>query len=395
MPRWKPLPGELDPDIRAFTERLRRLIDRSGLGVVAVAERTGHERAAWDTYLSARLPVPRSAVVTLAEATGSDIGSLAAEWERAERAWSRTTRQPPAAPGAAPAVAGMSAPEATGASAAAATLVSAPEATTVSAPEDTVVSAPAVAAVTASEVTAVTVPAAAVTGSVAEAGDDRTMEIRRLDRAHGPGPAAPPSRGPAPTPSPGPTPPPSRVPAPAPAAAPSSNAPARRPTVLLYAAGILGALLVVTAALLLVDLGGEGGAGGPTAAPPVTTAPTTAPRTGLPAGVKCAGADCAGRDPEAMGCGGPLADTVARTRVGAALVEVRHSATCAAVWARITGAAPGDTVTVEAAGAVERAVLAEGADNDAYTPMLAVASAADARACGTLVDGRVGCTVNP
>ncbi|MFE5915324.1 DUF2690 domain-containing protein [Streptomyces wedmorensis] len=335
MPRWKALPDELDPDIRAFTERLRRLVDRSGLGVAAVAERTGHERSAWDTYLSARLPVPRGAVVTLAELTGSDAGSLAADWERAEHAWSRTGRPPlPARPDA---------------------------------DADSAADADA--------------DADSETGS----GGDRTLQIRRLDRVPAPGDAPAPAQAPAPAPAQAPAPPP-----------PVSSAPrSRRSVVLLYAAGIIGALLVVTAALLLVDLGGAGGADGPTAAPPVTATPSAAPRTSLPAGVECAGADCTGQDPEAMGCGGPLAETVARVRVGAALVEVRHSGTCAAVWARITGATPGDAVTVEAAGAVERVVLPEGADTDAYTPMLAVTSAADARACGTLVDGRVGCTVNP
>ncbi|WP_245169191.1 DUF2690 domain-containing protein [Streptomyces bikiniensis] len=112
--------------------------------------------------------------------------------------------------------------------------------------------------------------------------------------------------------------------------------------------------------------------------------------------MKCSGADCAGRDPEAMGCGGPLAVTVARVRVGTVGVEVRHSAACSASWARITGAAPGDTVSVEVAGATERATVPEGADTaatetDAYTPMLAVAPRAAARACGTLADGTRAC----
>ncbi|MGW6418735.1 DUF2690 domain-containing protein [Streptomyces sp. NPDC055055] len=365
MPRWKALPDELDPDILAFTERLRRLVDRSGLGVVAVAERTGHERSAWDTYLNARLPVPRSAVVALAEATGSDIGSLAAAWERAERAWSRTARRTAPVP---------------------AETAPAP----VPVPAETAPAPATVPAKTASASVPATVPAEPTTPP----GDDRTMEIRRLDRIPGPTPVpprAPAAAAPTPAaPSSGTSPSPAA--APFPAAAPP--APARRPPVLLYAAGVVGALLVVTAALLLVDLGGADDGGGPTAAPPATTAPTTAPKA-LPAGVKCAGADCSGHDPEAMGCGGELAATVARARVGTALVEVRHSATCSAVWARISGAKPGDTVTVEVAGAVERAVPVEGADTDAYTPMLAVTAATDARACGTLADGRVGCTANP
>ncbi|MFC8016317.1 DUF2690 domain-containing protein, partial [Streptomyces cinereoruber] len=128
-----------------------------------------------------------------------------------------------------------------------------------------------------------------------------------------------------------------------------------------------------------------------------TPAPSPTSRAELPAGVRCSGAECAGRDPEAMGCGGPLAVTVARVRVGTAGVEVRHSATCSASWARITGAAPGDTVSVEVAGATERATVPEGADTaaaetDAYTPMLAVTPRAAARACGTLADGTRACT---
>ncbi|WP_435185205.1 DUF2690 domain-containing protein [Streptomyces sp. bgisy126] len=92
--------------------------------------------------------------------------------------------------------------------------------------------------------------------------------------------------------------------------------------------------------------------------------------------------------------------TVARARVGAAGVEVRRSAACSASWARITGAAPGDTVSVEVAGATERATVPEDADpaatgTDAYTPMLAVAPGAAARACGTLADGTGACTAGP
>ncbi|MFI9213451.1 DUF2690 domain-containing protein [Streptomyces sp. NPDC053253] len=306
MPGWKALSDELDPDVRAFTERLRRLIDRSGLGVTAVAERTGHDRATWDACLDARRPVPRSAVAALAEVTGTDPGDLAAEWERAEQGWSRSGRPDGGA----------------------------------------------------GDVDDTDRPSEA---------DDRTMQIRRF--------AAP---DPAPAASPPPAPPAAR----------------RRP-LLLYAVGTLGALLVVTAALLLVDLGGTDGTDDRAVAPPSPTTPTAAPSTSLPAGVKCAGAGCAGRDPEAMGCGGPLATTVARARAGAVQVEVRHSATCAAAWARISGAAPGDTVTVSAGGATRRAeVVSAGADTDAYTPMLAVTAGTDATACATLADGIEHCTAD-
>ncbi|MFJ5141070.1 DUF2690 domain-containing protein [Streptomyces sp. NPDC088707] len=389
MPGWKALPEEVDPDVRAFTERLRRLIDRSGLGVTAVAERTGHERSAWDTYLNARRSVPRSAVVALAEVTGSDPAALATDWERAERAWARTAA--PLGDGGGGG-GGERRPE--------------PE------PEDG-------------------------DGGFRDgpAGDDHTMEIRRLDRPR-PRPAAPrtasggpasggsgglASGGPA---SGGPAPggsasggpgglasgaaalgAPVRAPAPgapAPDAPPARTPDSRRGKVLLAVTGVVGALLVVTAALLLVDLGGsEGpGEGDKAAAPPVTTAPPTTQRTSLPPGVRCAGPDCTGQDPEAMGCGGPLATTVARAVVGSAQVEVRYSETCGAAWARLTGGAPRDTVTIRAGDAERRATVAAGTDTvaketDAYTPMVAVGSAEGARACGQLADGSEGCTAGP
>ncbi|MFF5918124.1 DUF2690 domain-containing protein [Streptomyces flavochromogenes] len=350
MPGWKALPEELDPDVRAFTERLRRLIDRSGLGVTAVAERTGHERSAWNTYLNARRPVPRSAVVALAEVTGSDPAALATDWERAERAWART--------------------------------------------------------------------AAPVEGGERESGDgghrsgpggvDRTLQIRRVD---GPRPAAPPpapgtpasTSPPAPgAPAPGAPVPPPRDPVPTPDASPGRTPDSRRRKVLLSATGVIGALLVVTAALLLVDLGGSGsrGEGDKAAAPPTMTAPPTTQRASLPPGVRCAGPDCTGQDPEAMGCGGPLATTVARAVVGAAQVEVRYSETCGAAWARLTGGAPRDTVTIRAGDAERRATVAAGTDTvaketDAYTPMVAVTSRTAARACGQLADGAEGCTTSP
>lgn len=352
MPGWKALPDELDPDVAAFTERLRRLIDRSGLAVTAVAERTGHERSAWDAYLNGRLPAPRSAVVALAEVAGSDPAALATDWELAERAWSRgragDVARDVARSGARDAEPGGGRDAEPGGA------------------------------------------------RDAEPGEgDRTMRIRRLDR---PEPAVT-SAAAAPAPRPRTADAHASAPTPAPASDPAS----RRQSVLLSVAGVLGALLVVTAALLLVDLGGSDGGGGDggdgrAAAPPTTSAPPATPRADLPAGVMCAGSDCAGRDPEEMGCGGPLATTVARTRVGAAQIEVRYSDTCAAAWARITGAAPGDAVTVEAAGAVRRAAITPGTgaqpDTDAYTPMVAVGSGADARACATLADGSQGCTTD-
>ncbi|MER5888419.1 helix-turn-helix transcriptional regulator, partial [Streptomyces sp. NPDC001941] len=90
MPRWKALPDELDPQVREFAGQLRRLVDRSGLSLAAVADRTGYSRTSWERYLNGRLLAPRGAVVALAEVTGTHVGHLTTMWELAERAWSRS-----------------------------------------------------------------------------------------------------------------------------------------------------------------------------------------------------------------------------------------------------------------------------------------------------------------
>ncbi|MGW0971631.1 DUF2690 domain-containing protein [Streptomyces sp. NPDC002516] len=90
MPRWKALPDELDPRVTEFVGRLRLLVDRSGLDVAAVADRTGYPRASWERYLDGGLLAPKGAVVALAEVTGASPVDLATMWELAERAWSRS-----------------------------------------------------------------------------------------------------------------------------------------------------------------------------------------------------------------------------------------------------------------------------------------------------------------
>ncbi|MFV2121498.1 helix-turn-helix domain-containing protein, partial [Streptomyces sp. Act-28] len=112
MPRWKALPDELDPCVREFTDTLRRLVERGGLDLDALADRTGYGRASWERYLDGRLPVPGDAVLVLAEVTGADPAGLTALRELAESArnragtpgdrGARTTRVTPGAPTAAP-----------------------------------------------------------------------------------------------------------------------------------------------------------------------------------------------------------------------------------------------------------------------------------------------------
>ncbi|MEW2489437.1 helix-turn-helix transcriptional regulator [Streptomyces sp. NPDC048411] len=76
--------------MREFAGQLRRLIDHSGLSVAAVADRTGYSKTSWERYLNGRLLAPEGAIVALAEVTGTDQAHLATMWELAERAWSRS-----------------------------------------------------------------------------------------------------------------------------------------------------------------------------------------------------------------------------------------------------------------------------------------------------------------
>ncbi|WP_442811009.1 helix-turn-helix domain-containing protein [Streptomyces sp. NBC_01217] len=90
MPRWKALSDELDPQVREFAGQLRKLVDRGGLSIAAVADRTGYSRTSWERYLSGRLLAPIGAIVALAEVTGTNQVHLTTMWELAERAWSRS-----------------------------------------------------------------------------------------------------------------------------------------------------------------------------------------------------------------------------------------------------------------------------------------------------------------
>ncbi|NUK70562.1 XRE family transcriptional regulator [Streptomyces lunaelactis] len=358
MPRWKVLPDELDPQVREFTSQLRRLVDRSGLNLSAVADRTGYSKTSWERYLNGRLLAPKGAIVALAEVTGTNTGHLTTMWELAERAWSRSEMrhdmtmeairisQARAALGEfGPAPAGTANGRSAGRTAAPAEPV-APEA------------------------------GAFGSGGFGSGGSDRS-DARRpafVPQQPGPGHQAPPMSPPAAPSGPRPTP------------SPGQGRGKRKVT--MFLAGLVGALLVIAAAVLLTDLGGDGD-GKPAARTPSAAPATSSPP--LPAGVKCSGKACTGQDPEVMGCGGEFAKTVSRVTVGKALVEVRYSKTCQAAWARITQAAPGDTVQISVGGKGAQEGLVN-ADNDAYTPMTAVATQTGAKACATLRTGTTGCT---
>ncbi|HET6856851.1 MAG TPA: DUF2690 domain-containing protein [Streptomyces sp.] len=411
MPRWKALPEELDPQVTEFTNQLRRLVDRSGLSIAAVADRTGYSKTSWERYLNGRLLAPKGAVVVLAEVTGTNAGHLTTMWELAERAWSRSEmrhdmtmeairisqaraalgefgqtqlpvknskagKKASSGPGQA-ARPGHPSGHATGPGRSPSPWPS------VSAPSTGQTAGAGPAAGPAAGAGAATTPGApggtsrgAATGAAAGAGAAPAGTPAGAPQGFG---APPPSYGGSSS------------------GTGSSGSPdqqRRRRHLTMFLAGVVGTLLLIAAVVLLTDLGGKDKK--PTADDKPSATPTTsAPE--LPAGVKCAGDDCTGKDPENMGCGGDFARTTATATVGTALVEVRYSKTCGTAWARITQATAGDKIQI-ATGPKAGTDPAAGenstvdADRDAYTPMLAVAKATDAKACATLTTGVKGCT---
>ncbi|WP_327334281.1 XRE family transcriptional regulator [Streptomyces anulatus] len=394
MPRWKALPEELDPQIREFASQLRRLVDRSGLNINAVADRTGYSKTSWERYLNGRLLAPRGAVVALAEVTGTPQHHLTTMWELAERAWSRAEMRHDMT---------MEAIRITQARAALGELgTTAPD-------------APAGGRSGRSSgggrhsASGARVPAAASpVGTDAPPrdghgkdpygrgayvpGDDDTRQLlvpaqrgtapnpaRHQDRPYDGGPDQGGQR-------------PERNTAESTGRGSGRDAHGTRPGRTpggrrkgpMLAVGAVGALIVVVGALLLAP--GDDAA---KATPTPSVAPTEAAPE-LPVGVECSGADCAGQDPEAMGCGGEFARTVAGAVVGGSKIEVRYSEVCSASWARLTEAAIGDTVRITAGEGVQNGEVM--GDTDAYTPMVAVKKASDAKACATLTSGTKGCT---
>ncbi len=395
MPRWKALPEELDPQIREFASQLRRLVDRSGLNINAVADRTGYSKTSWERYLNGRLLAPRGAVVALAEVTDTPQHHLTTMWELAERAWSRAEMrhdmtmeairitQARAALGE-PGTTAPGAPAGSrssgdgrrgGAGSGARVPTAAGPAGTDAPPRDAHGRSP-------------------YGGGAYEPGDDDTRRlIVPVQRGTAPAPARHQDRPYDGVPDQGGRGPERNTAENADGGGSgrkaggtaAGKAPGGRRKGPMLAVGAVGALIVVVGAVLLAP-GGDDAA---KATPPPSAAPTTQ-ATELPAGVECSGADCAGQDPEAMGCGGEFARTVARAVVGGSKVEVRYSKVCSAAWARLTEAAIGDTVQITGGAAPQNGEVM--GDTDAYTPMVAVKKASDAKACATLTSGTKGCT---
>ncbi|MEV5316378.1 DUF2690 domain-containing protein [Streptomyces sp. NPDC052687] len=389
MPRWKALPDELDPQIREFTSQLRRLVDRSGLSVAALADRTGYSKTSWERYLGGRLLAPKGAIVALAEVTGTNPIHLTTMWELAERAWSRSEMRhdmtmeairisqaraalsefgpPPANAKGRTARRGGSATAVPGIAGPAGVAPTVP-------PQPTAADADSrTPAANSWNMAGYTGPspasgrrsgAAGVAGSAGAAGGAGASGTGGGAGAGGRGSGR------------------RRAAAPAPVGGGKRR-------MMMFAVGLVGVLVVAAGA---VYLGGSGDGEGDAKASPSPSVTTGAE---LPPGVKCSGDSCTGKDAESMGCSGDLVTTAQTATVGTTVVEVRYSKVCAAAWGRITQAAQGDKVEVSAGKARENGSITLAGDTVAYTPMVAVKDAGEAIACAALASGAQGCTQQP
>ncbi|GGV77900.1 hypothetical protein GCM10010228_45430 [Streptomyces massasporeus] len=447
MPRWKALPDELDPQIREFTSQLRRLVDRSGLSIASVADRTGYSKTSWERYLNGRLLAPKGAIVALAEVTGTNPVHLTTMWELAERAWSRSEMrhdmtmeairisQARAALGefggqdfSDPSAGGKtaSAGEGRAASAGGAKPARRSGGTTVTPG----IAGPAgVAPSVPPQPTAPEVQDSTGAGVREESGRAAEPEVNSWGLAGYQGPSSTGGRsagagtgrgsrpgagsgtsagspgGPGWTSGAGADPyaePQDAVPGRAGGAGAtggaggaggtrrtsSSSSSAGKKRTVTFLAGVVGVLVVIAGAFYLTGGGGDDEAKGGTKSP----SPTVSSDPKLPPGVKCSGDSCTGKDAEAMGCSGDLVTTAQTATVGTTVVEVRYSETCKAAWGRITQATQGDEVQISSGKAKQTGSITAAGDAIAYTPMVAVKNAADAKACTTLAAGQKGCT---
>jgi len=85
MARWEPLAERVPVDARRLATQLRRMKDRSGLTVPALAARTAQPAEVWERALAGRQLPPLDAVEVLAQASGADYERIAALWRLAQK----------------------------------------------------------------------------------------------------------------------------------------------------------------------------------------------------------------------------------------------------------------------------------------------------------------------
>ncbi|MFF3517986.1 DUF2690 domain-containing protein [Streptomyces sp. NPDC002573] len=97
----------------------------------------------------------------------------------------------------------------------------------------------------------------------------------------------------------------------------------------------------------------------------------------------CSGEGCDGLDPKAAGCA-DNARTLAKDWAGTMQLEIRYSAGCHTVWAKLTGAAVRDTVEIRTSP-TRRQIASVRTGSTKYTPMLPITISKDFTAQATAV----------
>ncbi|MFF4092456.1 DUF2690 domain-containing protein [Streptomyces sp. NPDC001834] len=145
---------------------------------------------------------------------------------------------------------------------------------------------------------------------------------------------------------------------------------------------VVGAVASVVLTSVFEGDGDENAKGSPPAAS--ATQGTVTP--GAVASPSCTAEACAGLDPEKTGCG-VGARTLEEDWIGTMHLEIRYSERCATVWGKLTGAQPGDTVTINTTPSRRQSASVRTGQTK-YTPMLAVEDDFSAQATAVAVSGK-------
>ncbi|WP_329286250.1 helix-turn-helix domain-containing protein [Streptomyces sp. NBC_00691] len=363
-----------DAELSAVRERvlagMRQIKEEFGLSYGRLAEKTHYSRSSWERFLNGKQWPSRAAIQQLADVVGQDPTPLVALWEHAEKLARRSRRD-----GAGPEGRGEQEPErgergeregTDGLS------EGRDEGRGATAPEPEEPTGPGKPVRDGEPVRE--------RGPVREerpAPGGARSSPREPDGADRParagaGPAAEPFGGAATAPGAAPDPDRGAWPGPRPAGR-------VRPLVHMAIGAVVGALVVI--AVLGVRSAPDGArsdAGKPTVSGEssgVVTAQGAAERTPgaesdhpLPG---CSGESCLGREPQTMNCQWD-AKTVRLLYLRGLRIQLRHSASCQAVWGRLENGAIGDGVIITDKGSrTEESTIR--VDRDTYTRMLSVA----------------------
>jgi hypothetical protein len=125
-------------------------------------------------------------------------------------------------------------------------------------------------------------------------------------------------------------------------------------------------------------------------APPVSSVSPTAQPSPT---VSCHGATCNSLEPARSACAEDAVTAYTGNKYGA-VIELRYSARCGAAWAKMSKTSAGDRVVITP-GQGNAEEYRQQYGRDAHTPMVAVDSSRDARACAIIQDRGTVCATEP